>query len=309
MAKADSQHQVKLADSEIVSLRSIGWDEKLVQQYLADNPEVLGRCMASDLEFVGKEIYEPRGGRLDLLFQDSKEGTRYCVELMLGALDESHFVRAIEYWDEERTKSSRYDHVAVMIAEEVAGRFSNLFALIAKTIPVVAFKVVAVRVEERVALQFIKVLDFTDHRTDQESISSVYEGVAKTREEWVKESSKEAIKAVDEFNGYVQSIVPDLVVTHNKHHIAIGTTAQNFAWHRPRKKEPYSYFEVLVGRDNIDEIKRELGKIGKTYKSTYKENKLIFELHTSDLKNHLATIQKIVSFALQTVGYDRQNAA
>jgi len=39
-----------------------------------------------------------KAGRLDLLLQDANQ-RRYEVEIQLGATDESHIIRTIEYWD------------------------------------------------------------------------------------------------------------------------------------------------------------------------------------------------------------------
>ena len=41
-------------------------------------------------------------GRLDMLLQDEDGTARYEVELQLGASDEAHIIRTIEYWDLER---------------------------------------------------------------------------------------------------------------------------------------------------------------------------------------------------------------
>ena len=49
----------------------------------------------------------------------AKSLTRYEVEIQLGATDESHLIRTIEYWDIERRCYPQYEHVAVIAAEDV----------------------------------------------------------------------------------------------------------------------------------------------------------------------------------------------
>jgi hypothetical protein len=52
-----------------------------------------------DLVFKDAERRQPRAGRLDLLLSDPETHTRYEVEIQLGATDEAHIIRTIEYWD------------------------------------------------------------------------------------------------------------------------------------------------------------------------------------------------------------------
>jgi len=77
------------------------FNEAWLQDRIAEDPSILG---LGDLELIDKERFQPKAGRLDLLFRDPDTGKRYEVEIMLGALDESHIVRAIEYWDIERKR-------------------------------------------------------------------------------------------------------------------------------------------------------------------------------------------------------------
>ena len=40
---------------------------------------------------------------------------RYEVELRLGATDEFHIIRCIEYWDIELRRYPSYEHIAVLV--------------------------------------------------------------------------------------------------------------------------------------------------------------------------------------------------
>src|SRR5260370_40731906 len=70
-------------------------DEKWVQELIANEPSIIG---LGELELRQKERIQPRAGRLDLLLQDSDSKRRYEVELQLGATEETHIIRTIEYW-------------------------------------------------------------------------------------------------------------------------------------------------------------------------------------------------------------------
>ena len=56
------------------------------------------------------------------------QSTRYEVELQC-ATDETHIIRTIEYWDIERRRFPEYDHVAVIVVEEITARFFNVIGL------------------------------------------------------------------------------------------------------------------------------------------------------------------------------------
>ena len=59
-----------------------------------------------------------------------KPQTRYEVEIQLGPTDESHIIRTIEYWEIERRRYPQYEHVAVIVAEDVTSRFLNVINLL-----------------------------------------------------------------------------------------------------------------------------------------------------------------------------------
>ena len=94
--------------------------------------------------------------------------TRYTVEVQLGRLDESHLIRAIEYWDIERRRFPQYDHVAVVVAEDVTSRFLNVISLMNRTIPLIAIQLKGVEVAGHFSLIGTKVIDLVQLGTDEE---------------------------------------------------------------------------------------------------------------------------------------------
>jgi hypothetical protein len=104
------------------------YTERWVQDRIAEDPKILG---LGELVLRDKERQQPQAGRLDLLLEDPdpEATTRYEVEIQLGATDESHIIRTLEYWDLERKRFPQYEHCAVIIAEEVTSRFLNVISL------------------------------------------------------------------------------------------------------------------------------------------------------------------------------------
>lgn len=117
--------------------------EKWVQDQIADDPALLG---LGDLVLKDKERIQASAGRLDLLLQDPETLKRYEVEIQLGATDESHIIRTLEYWDIERKRYPQYEHAAVIVAEEITARFLNVIQLFNGTIPLIAVKMTAYKV-------------------------------------------------------------------------------------------------------------------------------------------------------------------
>ena len=77
-------------------------NEKWLQDIIAEDPSIIG---IGDVILKDKERIHQGAGRLDLLLQDADGIDRYEVEIQLGATDESHIIRTIEYWDIERKSS------------------------------------------------------------------------------------------------------------------------------------------------------------------------------------------------------------
>ena len=131
-------------------------NEKWLQDIIAEDPSIIG---IGDVILKDKERIHQGAGRLDLLLQDADGIDRYEVEIQLGATDESHIIRTIEYWDIERKRYPQYNHTAIIIAEDITSRFLNVISLFNGSIPLMAIQVCAIQTAEGVGLHFTKVLD------------------------------------------------------------------------------------------------------------------------------------------------------
>src|SRR5437870_5411670 len=155
---------------EPVSLSSANVTEKMVQEQIADDPSILE---LGKLELRDKERIQAHSGRLDLLLQDPETLKRYEVELQLGATDETHIIRTIEYWDIERKRYPQYEHTAVIVAEDITSRFLNVIQLFNGAIPLIALKMTAYKVEDQHALTFVKVLDEQTYGLEEEELLEI----------------------------------------------------------------------------------------------------------------------------------------
>jgi hypothetical protein len=205
-------------------------NEKWVQDVIADTPSILG---LGDVVLKDKERIVPSGGRLDLLFQEIEGTRRYEVELQLGATDETHIIRTIEYWDIERRRYPQYDHVGVIIAENVTARFLNVISLFNGFIPLVALQMTAIETKEGIGLHFTKVLDalrigLVDEDENPEVVDRHY---------WEGRSTPKTMKLVDEIYAICREIDSTVELKYNKMYIGLfrGGVAFNFCTMGPRK--------------------------------------------------------------------------
>jgi hypothetical protein len=207
------------------------FNEKWLQARLAEDPGLLG---LGDLEVKDLERRQPRAGRLDLLLTDPETHTRYEVEIQLGPTDEVHIIRTIEYWDIEKSRYPQYEHVAVLVAEDITSRFLNVIALFNKAIPLVAIQMRALEVAGVLTLQATTVVDLMPLGTDEEDEA----GQATDRSYWIKRGSEKSVAAADALLGLVNEIADDeLELKYNKHYIGLSRNgvADNFMSFRARK--------------------------------------------------------------------------
>jgi hypothetical protein len=139
----------------VLKIRDCGHDEYWLRDKIYDDPSILG---LGDLQAVMKEKTQARGGRLDLLLKDDDD-VMYEVELQLGETDESHIIRTIEYWDNEKRRWPYRSHKAVLVAERITTRFFNVVQLLSKAVPVVGIQANIVQVGDVKALHFTTIID------------------------------------------------------------------------------------------------------------------------------------------------------
>ena len=206
-------------------------NEKWLQDIIAEDPSIIG---IGDVILKDKERIHQGAGRLDLLLQDADGIDRYEVEIQLGATDESHIIRTIEYWDIERKRYPQYNHTAIIIAEDITSRFLNVISLFNGSIPLMAIQVCAIQTAEGVGLHFTKVLD-----VQQLGLVDEDEEVAEitNRDYWLKRGTPKTVAMADKLLSYIHEFDPDAELNYNKFYIGlkINSRSKNYAIFRPKK--------------------------------------------------------------------------
>jgi hypothetical protein len=218
---------------ETISLKSHAeLNEKWVQELIANDPKILG---LGDLVLRDKERVQPRAGRLDLLLQDSETNRRYEIEIQLGATDETHIIRTIEYWDIERKRYPQYDHCAVLIAENITSRFLNVISLFNGTIPLIAIQMQALTIVNNVTLVFTTVMDemvrgLVDEDEDADAAPT-------DRAYWEERGTRATVNLADQLLEIARECDPSLELKYNKFYIGLSKDGQpyNFVVFRPQK--------------------------------------------------------------------------
>ena len=212
--------------------KSPEFNEAWLQSRIADDPTILG---LGDVDLLERERTSGQAGRLDLLLSNIDENRRYEVELMLGPTDPSHIIRTIEYWDIEKRRFPAYDHVAVIVAEDITARFLNVLALFAGTIPLIAIQVNALQVGDNIVLDFVTVLNQTELREDDTEEATSKEPV--NREYWEKKSTPKMLALMDRAFEMLHKHAPEYSLNYNRKSVVLtdGARSRNFVVFRPTK--------------------------------------------------------------------------
>lgn len=212
-------------------------NEKWVQQKIEEDPSILG---LGDLTLRQSEKTQQTGGRLDILLQDDASDTRYTVELQLGKTDETHIIRTVEYWDNERKRNANYKYAAVIIAEDITNRFFNVISLFNNSIPIIAIQIKAIKYGDEIGLDFTRVLDLITPDEEQEA------GEVVDKAYWEKRGSKDTVKLAEKVLTYIDEFVEGFSLKFNKHYIGLiqNDIAKLFAEFTPRKETMQIAFKI-----------------------------------------------------------------
>jgi hypothetical protein len=221
-----------LEKAEVLSIKDHPhWDEALIQRMIADDPSILG---LGPLLLRDKERIQPHRGRLDLLLQSEDATAWYEVEVQLGATDETHIIRTIEYWDVEHKRYPDLQHTAVIVAEDITSRFFNVINLFNQAIPIIALKMSAVKIGGQTALLFTNVLDY--ERKGLEAADEIAQPA--DRAYWESRASDATMKAMDRILQIARELNPKVEPKYRKGSIStiVGGSSGSFLTFRPRKK-------------------------------------------------------------------------
>ena len=270
-------------------------NEKWLQDIIAEDPSIIG---IGDVILKDKERIHQGAGRLDLLLQDADGIDRYEVEIQLGATDESHIIRTIEYWDIERKRYPQYNHTAIIIAEDITSRFLNVISLFNGSIPLMAIQVCAIQTAEGVGLHFTKVLD-----VQQLGLVDEDEEVAEVtnRDYWLKRGTPKTVAMADKLLSYIHEFDPDAELNYNKFYIGlkINSRSKNYAIFRPKKN--FIGLEIKMPQtEENDEIINQAEIANLDYSKRYGYYRL--SIYERDLEEKSDFIKKLLLDAKERFG-------
>jgi hypothetical protein len=224
--------------------------------------------------------------------RDTDEEIYYEVEVMLGALDESHIIRTIEYWDIERQRRPQWDHRAVIVAEQITARFFNVLRLLNRAVPLIAVKLTAFMMNNRVVLHPVTVLDVIEEVADPEAVDPI-ERV--DRGYWEKKSSA-LLGTMDKVVSSLRASGIEPRLTYNRGHIAMGTVGRNFGWFNPRKLTGTANIELRVRNEARDSILSSLQQ-SQIDATPLRAEYVKFNITNAVMEKNLAAITKALMLA------------
>jgi hypothetical protein len=212
--------------AQALSIRDEGLDECWLQDQIYENPSCLG---LGDLDAISKERLQSSGGRLDILLKNPEDDTMYEVEVMLGETDETHIIRTVEYWDNEKRRWPQRQHFAVLVAEHINRRFFNVIHLLSSSIPIIAIQVSLLESNGKKSLFFTKVLDTYEEIDDGTS----FDDKTYNREYWVSKS-KWTLETIETLLSVTREIFIEPILHYVKNYIAINVSNNNYLWMHKR---------------------------------------------------------------------------
>jgi len=277
---------------ETVSLRDHPEiNEKWVQKKIESDPGILG--LNGDPYVRQSEKVQQTGGRLDILLQDDDSKTRYAVELQLGKTDETHIIRTIEYWGNERKRNSNYNYVAVIIAEDITNRFFNVISLFNGSIPIIAIQLKAFKHDGNLGLYFTTILDLITPEQEEEESGEVV-----NRAYWEKKGTVDTMRIADQLQRHIDGFATGFSLKYNKHYIGLAQNGvtKNFVEFVPQKLflqlrvklKKAQEVDDLINASNLDQM---------TYDSTWKQYR--FRIKESDLINSREAISELFKLAYE----------
>lgn len=264
-------------------------NEKWLEDRLIENTELLG---LGELDVLTRQRTQPSGGILDLLLSDSEKKIWYEIEIQLGATDESHIIRTIEYWDVERRRYPQYEHIAVIVAEEVTGRFLNVISLFNGTIPLMAIQLKGVEVNGAFTLVATRVLDAVRPGTEVEIA-----GESVNRTFWEQKPSAGSLTIVDNVISLINvEVVQGVEARYNKHFIGLthNGQARNFVIFNPTNAYVRTGFKIPENEEMTTWLNN-TGLDVLPYDSTF--NYYRVRIRRSDLEAHREDLLKLIKEA------------
>jgi hypothetical protein len=233
----DTTLSLDIQVAQQLSIREAGLDEYWLQDQIYDNPASLG---LGELEAIQKERPQNSGGRLDILLKNPEDDSMYEVEIMLGETDETHIIRTIEYWDNEKRRWPQRQHYAVLVAEHINRRFFNVIHLLSHSIPIIAVQASLLLANDKRTIFFSKILDTYEEQDDGTSLDNT----TYNRDYWVKRGQW-ILDTAETLLHVTDGIFSEPTLNYLKYYVAIDVSGSNYFWlHRRMQKKSLLGFRI-----------------------------------------------------------------
>lgn len=261
--------------SRILMKSNSAYSEKWLQEQIILDPSILN---LGDIFLKDAERRQATGGRLDMLFEDIEGNTRFEVELQLGSTDETHIIRTIEYWDVERKRYQNYDHVAVIVAEDITTRFFNVISLFNGQIPIIAIQINLLDVGGNLTLHASTILDLIPRIEDEET-----EIQSTDRDYWNQRVGK-SMESVDKLFEIICEIDTNLDLTYRSAYcgLARNGVADNYLIIKPRK----NFVSLQIRMPLTQDITTSLEEIGLGLNYNHLWKSYVINLKLDEIHKH-----------------------
>ena len=188
-----------------------------------------------------------------------------------------------------------YEHVAVIVAEDITSRFLNVISLLNKTIPLIAIQLRTLDVGGVLTINATTVLDLVRLGTEEE----VEPGQATDWNHWVGPGSKASVSLADDMLVLVNEIVPGVDVQYNKHYIGLARdgVANNFVTFRARKERLLAEFRIPRG-DEVNALIDDTGVDSLPYDKRWGRYRIRLTRH--DIEQHRELLLELTRRAGRT---------
>ncbi len=273
----------KIETARMLTIRECGYDEYWLRDRIFEDPGVLG---LGDLQAVMKEKSQSQGGRLDLVLKNPEDDSMFEVELQLGATNESHIVRTIEYWDNEKRRWPNRSHTAVLVAEEITNRFFNVVHLLGLGVPMIGIQANIVQIGEVKGLLFTKVIDSYEEPEEEEIPQQAYD-----EKHWI-DNYPATLECARWYKALLEKLYSEVRTKYFEQYISLSVGGTARVWINKRKNDR-AFIEMKYGEENFQEAVDHLNKEGVSFGRGGKY--LTFNVNAQQLKEKAAIHEWLAS--------------
>jgi hypothetical protein len=130
---------MSIYDYQPATLRALSLNETWLRDWIREKPTRLGLGNIA-IKSIEVQHSTKSGGRLDILAYQPDIDTYYEIELMLGDVNADHGFRCLDYWARERLMKPNAKHVAVLVAENLSGRYQTLIDTLSGFLPFIGIE-------------------------------------------------------------------------------------------------------------------------------------------------------------------------